>query len=109
MTGRNLKAEFKPGRGYSREDWDAVSDNPEWTEEEFRQARPFAEGFPELAASIRRGRPPVPNPKKQVTLRLDADVVERFRAGGPGWQSRMNEALRKAAGLTEQGRRHDPQ
>lgn len=76
-------------------------DNPEWTEEEFRQARPFAEVFPELAASIRRGRPPVANPKKQVTLRIDTDVVERFRAGGPGWQSRMNEALRKAVGLAE--------
>jgi uncharacterized protein (DUF4415 family) len=101
MTGRRLKAGFNPGRGYSREDWDAVSDNPEWTEEEFRQARPFAEVFPELAASIRRGRPPVSNPKKQVTLRIDTDVVERFRAGGPGWQSRMNEALRKAAGLAE--------
>jgi len=79
----------------------ADPDNPEWTEEEFRQARPFAEVFPELAASIRRGRPPVSNPKKQVTLRLDTDVVERFRAGGPGWQSRMNEALRKAAGLAD--------
>ena len=101
MTPRKLQAEFKPGRGYSREDWDAVSDNPEWTEEDFALARPFAEVFPELAASIRRGRPPVDNPKKQVTLRIDADVVERFRAGGPGWQSRMNEALRKAAGLAD--------
>jgi uncharacterized protein (DUF4415 family) len=101
MTPRKLQAEFEPGRGYSREDWDAVSDNPEWTEEDFALARPFAEVFPELAASIRRGRPPVENPKKQVTLRLDADVVERFRAGGPGWQSRMNEALRKAAGLAD--------
>ena len=80
---------------------DADPDNPEWTEEDFARARPFAEVFPELAASIRRGRPPVPNPKKQVTLRIDTDVVERFRAGGPGWQSRMNAALRKAAGLAD--------
>jgi uncharacterized protein (DUF4415 family) len=76
-------------------------DNPEWTEEDFARARPFAEVFPELAASIRRGRPPADNPKKQVTLRIDTDVVERFRAGGPGWQSRMNAALRKAAGLAD--------
>ena len=48
-----------------------------------------------------RGRPPSENPKKQVTLRLDSEVVESFRAGGRGWQSRMNEALRKAAGLAE--------
>lgn len=79
----------------------ADPDNPEWTEEDFKNARPFAEVFPDLAESIRRarGRPPAENPKKQVTLRLDADVVERFRASGKGWQSRINEALRKAAGL----------
>jgi uncharacterized protein (DUF4415 family) len=34
-----------------------------------------------------------------VTLRLDAKVLEHFREGGPGWQTRINEALRKAAGL----------
>ena len=42
-----------------------------------------------------RGRPPVDAPKKLVSLRLDQDVIERFRAGGPGWQSRINSALRK--------------
>lgn len=81
-----------------------IADDPDdWvsTDEELRQARPFAEVFPELAASIERsrGRPSVENPKKQVTLRLDGDVIETFRASGPGWQSRMNAALRKAAGL----------
>ena len=76
-------------------------DNPEWTEEDFRNARPFTAVFPDLAESIRRsrGRPALDNPKKQVTLRLDSDVVARFRAGGPGWQSRINDILRKAAGL----------
>jgi uncharacterized protein (DUF4415 family) len=44
---------------------------------------------------IRRGRPPLDAPKKLVSLRLDRDVIERFRAGGPGWQSRINAALRK--------------
>jgi uncharacterized protein (DUF4415 family) len=34
-----------------------------------------------------------------VTIRLDSDVLEKFRAGGPGWQSRINDILRKAAGL----------
>lgn len=93
--------EFQPGKGFTKEDWDAVSDNSEWTEEDFRNARPFAEMFPDLAESIRRsrGRPALENPKKQVTLRLDSDVVARFRAGGPGWQSRINDILRKAAGL----------
>lgn len=47
-----------------------------------------------------RGRPPLRDrAKRQVTLRLDPDVIERFREGGPGWQGRMNEALRKAMGL----------
>lgn len=93
--------EFKSGKGFTKDDWDAVSDNPEWTEEDFRNARPFAEVFPDLAESIRRsrGRPALDNPKKQVTLRLDSDVVARFRAGGPGWQSRINDILRKAASL----------
>lgn len=44
-----------------------------------------------------RGRPRLENPKVPVTLRVDADVLERFKSGGKGWQSRMNEALRKAA------------
>lgn len=47
----------------------------------------------------RRGRPLLDNPKQPVKLRLDADVVDAFKAGGPGWQTRMNDALRKAAGL----------
>ena len=40
----------------------------------------------------------VPGVKEQVTLRIDQDVLEHFREGGPGWQDRINEALRKAAG-----------
>lgn len=93
--------EFRPGRGYSREDWDEVSNTPEWTDEEMHQARPFADVFPEMAASLKRsrGRPPTENPKQQVTLRLDAAIIERFKADGPGWQSRINDELRKAVGL----------
>jgi uncharacterized protein (DUF4415 family) len=40
----------------------------------------------------------VPGVKEQVTLRIDQDVLEHFQSGGPGWQDRINEALRKAAG-----------
>ena len=76
-------------------------DNPQWTEEDFRNARPFAEVFPELAESIRRsrGRPAVERPKRHISLRLDPDVIEAFKATGKGWQGRINEALRKAAKL----------
>ena len=59
---------------------------------------PFAEAHPDLAASIRRGRgrPPTGKARTPVTLRLDADVLAKFRATGPGWQTRINAALRAA-------------
>jgi uncharacterized protein (DUF4415 family) len=47
----------------------------------------------------RRGRPPLDRPKEAIKLRLDAEVVERFRGTGHGWQTRINEALRRAIGL----------
>lgn len=40
----------------------------------------------------------VPGVREQVTLRIDQDVLEWFQEGGPGWQDRINDALRKAAG-----------
>jgi uncharacterized protein (DUF4415 family) len=43
--------------------------------------------------------PMVPAGREQVTLRIDREVLERFQADGPGWQERINAALRKAAGL----------
>ncbi|WP_322325857.1 BrnA antitoxin family protein [Cypionkella sp.] len=51
------------------------------------------------AARVQRGRPKSTAPKISTTLRLDPEVLEAFKSSGPGWQSRMNEALRKAAGL----------
>lgn len=72
-------------------------DNPEWTEEDFAKARPISD-FPELAAAFPKakgGRPPG-SKKQPVSLRLDRDVLAKFKATGPGWQSRINEALRRA-------------
>lgn len=71
------------------------------TDEELARTRPFAEVFPDLAESIKRGRgrPPLESPKKLVTLRLDADVLERLRSSGKGWQGRVNEVLKKTVGL----------
>ena len=48
------------------------------------------------AAPVQRGRPPLPRPKVSTTIRLDADVIEKFRATGPGWQSRINAILKAA-------------
>jgi uncharacterized protein (DUF4415 family) len=77
-------------------------ENPEWTREEIRNARPalevFAEVFgPEAADMLRRGRGrPVKMDKKvNQTLRLDVDVVEAYRRSGPGWQALMNRVLRE--------------
>jgi uncharacterized protein (DUF4415 family) len=41
----------------------------------------------------------IPNAKEQVSIRLDRDILEHFQEEGPGWQDRINAALRKAAGL----------
>jgi len=77
---------------------DAEGEVRELTREDIRQFKSI-DHFPDLARLVRRRgeRGPQKAPtKKQVTLRLDKDVVDRFRATGPGWQVRMNEALRKA-------------
>ena len=74
-------------------------DDFEPTDEELAQAKPFAEVFPDLAESIRRGRgrPPKPDAKQAVTLRLDPETVERFKRQGPDWRARMSETLKRAA------------
>ena len=47
---------------------------------------------------IPKAKPSVPGAKETVSLRLDRDVLDHFQADGPGWQDRINEALRRAAG-----------
>lgn len=55
----------------------------------------------EFFASARRGRPPMPEgqAKQRVTMYLDPEVLAYFKAAGKGWQTRINETLRKAANL----------
>jgi uncharacterized protein (DUF4415 family) len=43
-------------------------------------------------------KPAVPNARELVSLRIDRDVLDHFQESGPGWQDRINEALRRAAG-----------
>ena len=71
------------------------------TDAEAANLRPLAEVHPGLAESFKRGRgrPTVEAPKKQVTLRIDAEVLDRLRSSGKGWQGRVNEVLKKAVGL----------
>ncbi len=71
-------------------------ENPEWTEEMFREAVPFS-GLPiELQRTLRRVRGPQKKPTKiPATIRLDADVLTALRATGRGWQTRVNDALRE--------------
>ena len=82
-------------------DWDD-DDLPEWTDEQFDNAQ-FSIGGkvirPAKTKWTHPGRPISENPKKQVTLRLDPDVLEKFRATGKGWQSRINAELRKVLGI----------
>lgn len=73
-------------------------DNPELTDEQLAEFRPAAEILGEAFVSAQRrpgGRPRLERTKPKVTLRLDVEVLEHFRAGGPGWQTRINDALRR--------------
>nr|WP_208758204.1 BrnA antitoxin family protein [Rhizobium glycinendophyticum] len=54
---------------------------------------PWLERF--SAAPVRSGRPKSQKTKVSTTIRLDEDVIDAFRRDGPGWQSRINSALRE--------------
>ena len=74
-------------------------DSPELTEADFAKLRPAAEVLPPaVMEAFKRGRGPQKAPtKRQVTLRLDEQLIERFKADGPGWQTRLNDALWRVA------------
>jgi uncharacterized protein (DUF4415 family) len=75
-------------------------DNPPLTEKFSAHARPAEEAKPEFMAAWRKWRGQQKAPvKRLVSLRLDPDVIDHFRATGPGWQRRINDALRKVARL----------
>lgn len=81
---------------------DPDDDDVVWTEDMFRRAAVYKDGKlvrPAVGTLTKRGRPKSDDPKQQVTLRLDSAVLEKFRAMGPRWQSRINAELRKALGI----------
>ena len=85
----------------------------ELTREDFKRARPAPEVLPkilekELAADLLKRKPgkrgPQRRPKKEpVTVRYSPDVLNYFRSTGPGWQTRINEALKDWVAQHRQG------
>jgi len=79
-------------------------ENPELTAADFKRARPAVEVLPRLIgkqAAARllkpRGRPKSPDAKVPISLRLPPETLARWKASGPGWQTRMVAALTKAS------------
>lgn len=87
------KSKLKP---WERPDFD---DSPELTKAQMKAMRPIEKVLPGVAATFKRsrGRPKVETPLAHVSLRLEPDVLEAFRALGPRWQTEMRAALKKAA------------
>lgn len=77
-----------------KSEWIDSDDAPELTQEWFDSADYYEGG-----KLIRPGRPKSDSAKESISLRLDPDVLAFFRATGPGWQTRINDALRKVAKL----------
>ena len=79
----------------------ADQDNPELTKEWFGKAKPASDVFsPETYAALvamkrPRGRPKADETKVFTAIRLDADLLDAFKATGKGWQTRVNAALRQ--------------
>ncbi len=77
--------------------------SPEWTASTFARARPARDVLPELLPAgaagrlLRpRGRPKTGNARTPISLRLPPDTLERWKATGPGWQTRMVDVLMRA-------------
>jgi len=93
------KAKVRSKTKFSAADLAAVA-SPPLTDEQLARMRPAREVIPEILAIVRRYRGPQKRPTKRlVSLRLDPDVIDHFRARGPGWQARINATLRKAVGI----------
>lgn len=90
-----MKKRKKPEH-ISQADWDAV-DIPELDAKKVARMRPAREVLPDVVEAYRRsrGRPPKETTKEQVTLRLDPEVLAYFRSQGRGWQTLLNDALKR--------------
>jgi uncharacterized protein (DUF4415 family) len=89
------KSKSSSSSSSKRKPWVDSDDAPEWTDDMIARAE-IREGD----KIIRRGRPPLgAKAKGVVTMRLDADVLESYRALGAGWQTQVNADLRRARKL----------
>lgn len=74
-------------------------DNPEWTDADFARAKPASELPLHIQAAFPRTRGAQKAPKKvALSIRLSPEVIDHFKATGPGWQGRIDKALKKAIG-----------
>ena len=73
-------------------------ENPQWTKEDFKRAVPLS-ALPKAVQKSISTRGPQKSPTKQlVSLRLSREVIEHFKATGPGWQRRIDETLKSKIG-----------
>lgn len=68
--------------------WVDPDDAPELTDDFFERADEYMG-----AQLVRRGRPKAERVRERITIRLSPEVLDTFRASGPGWQTRMDAAL----------------
>ena len=89
-------------RATTKKPWVDPDDAPVWTADQFERAELAIGGVvirPANGTLTKPGRPKSANAKKSVHLRLSPEVLAWFRATGPGWQTRIDEVLRKATKL----------
>jgi len=77
------------------------NDNPQWSKEDFNNASAAGEILPpDIVAAFPKTRGMQKHPtKKAISIRLSQEVLDHFRATGPGWQGRIDDVLKKVAGL----------
>ncbi len=88
MTGKRNDSDHSLGSDLERVDAHSVMDS------EYEELPELTDEMLERAVVKKAGRPVSKNPRKQVTIRLPADVLARWKATGPGWQTRMAERLK---------------
>ena len=101
MKRKSSRSDLAPRRRRSGRSGTGI--NTGWTDTDFAQAKPAAEMLPDLVGSERaerllrpRGRPKTGNARTLISLRLPPDTLARWKATGPGWQTRMADLLGRA-------------